>query len=89
MTMKYTEDAIPANLRLVVHHLHEGKCSRNQLKKLGRTNTKYVTIAKLKDKDTNFTVAKGMAACSSKDNPQRKLGRHVAVGRALAQYYSY
>ena len=87
--MKFTEAAIPDTLRLEVHHLHEGKCSRNQLKKLGRTNTKYVTIARLRDKDTNYTVAKGIAACSPKDNPTRKLGRHVAVGRALAQYYSY
>ncbi len=82
--MKLLEANIPEHLRVHVVHLHEGNVSRNQLKRLGHTNAKYVTIARLLDDDT--VIAEGLSACSQKDNPSRKIGRMVAVGRALAQY---
>ena len=86
---KLVETAVPGNLKLQVLYLHEGRCSGNQLKKVGRTNTKYVTLARLYDKNVEppQLVAEGLAACSAKDNPNRKIGRAVAVGRALARYY--
>jgi hypothetical protein len=78
---------VPDHLRVHVVYLYEGRTSRNQLKKIGQTNTRYVTIAKLKDQDDNI-VGEGLAACSQGDNPSRKVGRAVAVGRALQEYYA-
>jgi len=82
--MKRLEANLPKHLRVHVVHLHEGNVSRNQLKKIGHTNARYVTIARLLDDDT--VVAEGLSACSQKDNPSRKIGRAVAIGRALASY---
>lgn len=86
--MKYVESNIPPNMRVRVVHLHPGNCSNNQLKKYGKTNAKYVTIAKLYDDDHmmgDIPIATGVAACSSVDNPTRQLGRQIAIGRALSQ----
>lgn len=84
---KFVESNIPSYLRAHVVYLHEGRLSRNQLKKIGQTNTKYVTICKLRDSEGNV-VSEGKAVCSAQDNPSRKVGRAVAVGRALAAYYN-
>lgn len=86
--MKFVESNVPSHLRVCVVHLHEGNLSRNQLKRIGQTNTKYVTICRLKDEQGNV-VAEGKGVCSAKDNPTRATGRAVAVGRALANYYDY
>lgn len=87
---KYTEAALPSHLRAQVVHLHTGNASKNQLKRIGKTNAKYVTIARLWDYDVNtdeeVCVAEGIAACSPKDNPSRQVGRAVAIGRALKEY---
>jgi hypothetical protein len=82
---KYVEDRLPSNIRVRVVHLHPGNTSVNQLKKHGKTNTKYVTIARLYDDNSewDYPIATGVAACSSKDNPSRQVGRQVAVGRAM------
>ncbi len=87
--MKMIESAIPEHLRVQVVHLFEGRVSNNQLKKLGKTNTKYVTLAKLRDKKTDDIVGEGIASCSTKDNPSRRVGRAVAIGRALREYHSF
>ena len=84
--MKYIESNIPEHLRVQVCHLHPGNTSHAQLKKLGHTKAKYVTLAKLRDKQTDQIVAEGVAACSPKDQPSRRVGRAVAIGRALADY---
>lgn len=81
--MKLTEANVPEYLTVRVVYLFEGRTSKNQLKKIGKTNTNYVTLARLVDDDGNV-VAEGRAACSQEDNPSRKIGRHIAVGRALA-----
>jgi len=85
--IKYVESNVPSQLKACVVHLHEGRLSKNQLKKIGQTNTRYVTICKLRDKQGNV-VAEGKASCSTVDNPSRKIGRAVAIGRALAEYYT-
>jgi hypothetical protein len=87
MQTKFIEGNVPDHLRVHVVYLHEGRTSRNQLKKIGQTNTRYVTLARLKDQDDNV-VGEGIAACSQGDNPSRKVGRAVAVGRALQEYYA-
>jgi hypothetical protein len=87
MCDKYIEANIPEHLHLHVVYLHEGRLSKNKLKAIGQTKTKYVTLARLKDSDGHI-VAQGKAACSSKDNPSRRVGRAVAIGRALQEYYA-
>lgn len=84
--MKMLEANVPTHLRVAVCYLYEGRASKNQLKKIGKTNTKYVTIAKLISKATGSVRATGIAACSTKEAPTRAVGRAVAVGRALASY---
>ncbi len=84
--MKLTEANVPDHLRIHVVYLFKGRVSNNQLKRIGKTTAKYVTIAKLFTKEGDRLVAEGIAACSKTDNPSRKVGRHVAIGRALATY---
>lgn len=85
--MRYSEAVIPEWIRTQIIHLHPGNTSGNQLKKHGKTNAKYVTICKLFDRNTlpDRPIATGVAACSSKDNPSRALGRQIAIGRALKE----
>jgi hypothetical protein len=84
--MKYIEANVPDCLYTNVVYLHEGIVSKNKLKKIGHTNTKYVTICKLIDKISGEVMAQGQASCSPCESPTRSVGRAVAVGRALAQY---
>lgn len=42
-----------------------------------------VTMARLVDRETNETLATGIARCSEQDNFSRKIGRSMAVGRAM------
>ena len=84
--MKYLESNLPKGLYIKVVHLHQGNTTRSQLKKIGKTNTRYVTIAKLFDDNHPFSVAQGMAVCGHNDSPSRQLGRSIAVGRALREY---
>lgn len=84
--MKKTEANVPEHLRVHVVYLFEGRLSKSQLKKVGRTRTNYVTVAKLFTREGDRLVGEGIAACSTNDNPSRRVGRAVAVGRALASY---
>ena len=86
--MKYTEQTVPEGVRVHVVHLHEGNCSRNKLKSIGQTTTKYVTIAKLIDERNGQVIGMGKAVCSKVDSPTRKVGRAIAVGRACASYWN-
>ena len=86
--MKYLEENVPESLRVHIVYLHEGNSSRSKLKKIGKTNTTYVTLAKLISKDTDITLAEGMASCSPMENPRRATGRQVAIGRALHNYFN-
>ncbi len=86
--MKLTEANVPDHIRVHVVYLFDGRLSKNQLKKIGKTRTEYVTIAKLFTRETGRLVGEGLAACSHTDNPSRKVGRAIAVGRALASYHA-
>jgi len=86
--MKNVESNVPEHLRVHVVYLYKGRLSKSQLKKIGRTRTTYVTIAKLFTKEGGRLVGEGIAACSTGDRPSRKVGRAVAVGRALAAYHA-
>lgn len=79
----FTESAVPPHLKLVVCHLHEGNSDKHD-----RRGCKYATIAKLFNKEDGDLIAQGEAYCSERDVPSRKVGRMVAVGRALKEYYN-
>ena len=78
---KYTEQNIPENLRLQVVHLHAGNSSRK-----ARHGYPYVTLAKLISRDTERVVSSAKAICSRIENPSRKIGRAIAIGRALKAF---
>lgn len=74
---KYVEANVPKNFDVHVTHLHSGNSTRRQ-----RKGHEYMTIAKLVD-PMGRIVSMGVAQCSRKDSPSRKVGRSVAIGRAL------
>lgn len=78
MCKKYVESNIPEHYKVSVTHLHAGNSSRKQRK--GHT---YNTIARLIDKDTDRIVGFGESYCSRRETPSRKVGRSVAIGRAM------
>lgn len=80
---RFIEAVVPAHLKLVVCHLHENNSDAHD-----RRGCKYATIAKLFGKEDGDLIAVGEAYCSDRDVPNRRVGRMVAVGRALKEYYN-
>jgi hypothetical protein len=83
---KYTEANIHPSLRLRVHHQKEPVWNAER----GDWDWHYngVTVAHLYDRQTDRLMGEGIAACRlSVDMPSRKIGRAIAVGRALKDYY--
>lgn len=76
---RYIERSVPKNVRVQVHHFHQGNSSRSQ-----RHGYKYVTECTLRDSEGTI-IAAAKASCSPHDNPRRDVGRQVAIGRALKQ----
>ena len=72
---KYKESQIPEHLYPYVRYTK------------GLPGTPWGTTCILRDKETNEEVARANAFCSDKDQPVRKIGRAIAVGRALKQYH--
>lgn len=72
MRRKYKESNTPDHLALQVRY-HKGK--------------KWVTVAKLYVRATGELASWGQSICSPRDNPNRKIGRAIAVGRALKRYH--
>lgn len=78
---------LPPNYALKVKHLHPGNSTRAD-----RKGSKYRTLAFVvrfaDDSTKKYTiVAVGDAMCSRKDQPIRRLGYEIAVGRALKHFY--
>ena len=65
---KYTEANIPEGIRAEVRYLKEPN---------------WITHCFLVEDATGVVVASGLAVCSLKDKPVRKIGRAMAIGRAL------
>lgn len=80
---KYTEKDIPENIRVVVRHFHSGNSSKNK-----RHGKQMRTIADLLDLKTGLILARGKAECHKGESPSRKIGRQVAIGRALKQLHT-
>lgn len=91
--MRYTENNIPDDLKVHIRHLHKGNSTDEE-----RTRTydysdsevifmvhPYITQARLLKKDE--VVSRAEAACGQFDSPNRKIGRQIAIGRALKQYH--
>ena len=68
------------NFYVKVFHFHPNHDPRNMLQ---NGKYKYVTVAQLKVRkdDVPVVVAEAVAKCSRKDNPSRKLGWMIALGR--------
>ena len=69
---RFTESQVPASLRLQVRYDKRGH---------------WITHCRLFDAETDELLSFGQARCSTKDNPNRKIGRAIAIGRALKRYY--
>lgn len=83
----FTEANVPSHLKLVVSHLHDGNTDPEERVGPSGKPAKYATVAKLFRRDDGDLVAMGYSYCSKKDVPSRKVGRMVAIGRALKEYY--
>lgn len=85
---KNVESEVPNSMRVCVVHLHPGNSTESDRSTSDDNGWeyyhKYMTIAKLRDKKSNEVVSEGVSYCSGVDNPCRKIGRAVAVGRAVA-----
>ena len=76
--MRYVESNVPEGVRLQVIHRPPRK-----------RKDRYQTYAMLRDSETDALLAIGKSQCSREDAPSRKVGRAVAVGRALKQLSEY
>lgn len=79
--IKYVESNVPENMNLRVQYLHQGHVAGMP------TNMKRITVATLLDLEGRM-VAKACSVCHENDNDNRKIGRAIAVGRALKEYYT-
>lgn len=68
---KYIEANIPDSLRAEVRYLR---------------GPVWVTSCHLVEDKSGKVLASGTAVCSKKDQPCRKIGRAIAIGRALQKY---
>lgn len=81
--IKYTESNVPKNTQIRVHYLTPERVTGMP------TNVKRITIASLIDKVTGQKLAEATSFCDKKDNDSRKIGRAIAVGRALKEYMQF
>lgn len=77
---RYAESKLPEGFTVHVDYIT--RCR----KPFNESAPKWLTLAKLIDRDGKV-VARGMSKCGPKDNPNRKIGRAIAIGRALKQYH--
>lgn len=68
---KYTEANMPLGMKAEVRYLK---------------GSRWVTSCHLVDTATDKVVSHGTAICSARDKPVRKIGRAMAIGRALKQF---
>jgi hypothetical protein len=78
---KYVASAVPEGCRVKVFHLTPKNSSRRQ-----RKGNQWVTIATVVNGEDQV-LAKGIAQCKRGDTPNRKIGRDIAVGKAIKAYY--
>lgn len=69
-------------MNIKVKHFHPGNSTEQE-----RDGHPYVTIAVALD-EYDEVIARAEACCSKKDNPNRKRGREIAVGRLVKELYN-
>jgi hypothetical protein len=83
MCRGFVESQIPEHLHLRVNYL---TACRAKTKLEAEALPRWTTVAVLYDADGN-EVVRGVSKCGPNDNPNRKIGRAIAVGRALRKYH--
>lgn len=79
--MRYVESNIPEDVTLRVHYRTSCRARTPGEREL---LPRWLTVAQIIDKEGHL-LAEGISRCGPKDNPSRKIGRAIAVGRALKQ----
>lgn len=83
---------LPPNLRVIVRHYHPNNSrGDDRLYMDMRTGnlvvSDYLTTAKIVDRETGEVLFVSSAICGANDQPSRKRGYQVAVGRVIAKYW--
>ncbi len=73
---KYVESNIPEGIRAEVRYIKGALSGQSP----------WVTHCYLIENATGKIMGSGEAVCSTKDQPVRKIGRAMAIGRALKEY---
>lgn len=73
--MRFKAENLPAGLKLKWRHHRTG----------GRSQ--WVTTAVIVEESTGLPVSAGAAVCARQDQPSRRIGREIACGRALKNYF--
>lgn len=77
---RYTEKNCPENVVIRVWH--------NRCEERGEGEPRWITrcsLFYLEDKTFAHPICSGFSYCHHKDQPNRKIGRAIAVGRALKE----
>ncbi len=80
--IKFVESNIPNNLRVSVRYT-----TRYRDPQRSQCLPKWYTSCKLVDKETGVIWGRAHSNCNEEDQPVKKIGRAIAVGRAFKQAY--
>ena len=81
--IRFVESSIPNHIEVRVHYVTRYRCGPFASDNL----PKWQTSCTLIDRDTRQVVAYHQAHCDEFDQPVRKIGRAIAVGRAFKSYW--
>lgn len=81
--MRFVESNVPEHIQVRVRYVTRYRGGPFQSDQL----PKWQTSCTLIDRESRHVVAYHQAHCSEEDQPVRKIGRAVAVGRALKSYW--
>ena len=81
--MRYVESNIPEGIQVRVRYTTRLRSPDNS-----RHLPKWHTQCQLVDVETGEVLAYASSNCNEEDQPVRKIGRAVAVGRAFKKYWT-
>jgi len=79
--IKYVESNVPKNISVRVQYL------KGDMPGMPK-DTKRITVATLVNNQTGQQVSRAVSVCRHSDNDNRKIGRAIAVGRAVKEYFT-
>ncbi len=82
--IRFVESNVPENIRIHVHYVTRYRGGPFQSDQL----PKWQTSCTLIDRESGHVVAYHQAHCNEDDQPVRKIGRAIAVGRAFKSYWT-